>query len=493
MLKLIKNDAYFDGEPAVRIIDMDRSSLIKVAADSRITEFASKIVPEPDKVYIHILAMGAGEYFGANRNQDYFPENNLIDWHKTFETSPAHIFRNHVNKDPKIAIGQIIFSIYNERMHRVELIGYIDRSRGGDVIDLIERGQFPATSMACKTPYDVCAVCQNRASTRQEYCEHLAGELGRIYPDGRKSMALNVAPLRFFDLSIVGRPADPTSAVLQKVAFEGNPDEVIGSAELAEIEGLTEKTANMKKLSEFIKEITDGEVVDADPDLGAILDRVKDPSHDSIEVLRNYDLKETLESLAELGMTPSLEWLAELIARKSMGSEGVGMGSLVNGYINEVGVESLPIAERDFGEPKGSPNLAIISALMPSVKQASLLPVNVVDRSLHVGPGNNTGFIGNGPRVEPDPYEMFRRNVAEPASKTPGGLTKIIKSLMVIGGAALAAKWYITQLIEQKMLANEMAKRNNEIKIQSLTKSASDYKSTYRLAKCAMHRLFVKR
>lgn len=492
MLKLIKNDAYFEGEPAVRIIDMDRSSLIKAAADSRITEFASKIVPEADKVYIHILAMGAGEYFGANRNQDYFPENNLIDWHKTFETSPAHIFRNHVNKDPAIAIGKIIFSVYNERMHRVELIGYIDRSRGDDVIQLIERGQFPATSMACKTPYDVCAICQNRASTRQEYCEHLASELGRIYPDGRKSMALNVAPLRFFDLSIVGRPADPTSAVLQKVAFQGDPDQIVGSAELAEIEGLTEKSANLKKLSEFVKEITTDGVVDSDADLNSLLDRVKDPSHDSIEILRNYDLKETLEALANLGMSPSLEWLAELIARKSMGKQGEGIGPLVKGYIEEVGVESLPIAEKDFGEPKGSPNLAIVSALMPSVKQASLLPQHVVDRSL-AGPGTNVGYIGNGPHIEPLPYERFRSQVAEPASKTPGGLTSIVKTLMVIGGAALAAKWYITQLIEQKMKENELAKRNNEIKIQSLTKSASDYKSTYRLAKCAMHRLFVKK
>lgn len=500
MLKLIQSDPYFsDHEPAVKIIDqVDRSGLVKAAADNRIVEYVSKLQPEPNKVYLHILAMGAGEYFGANRNQDYFPENTLRDYYKTFETSPAHVFRNHVNKDPSIAIGQVVFAIYNDRMHRVELIAWVDTEKGRDVIERIERGDYPATSMACRTPYDVCSICGNRAHTRQEYCEHLSEELGRIYPDGRKVMALNVAPLKFFDISIVVRPADVTSSVLQKVASEEG--RVIGSAEIAEIEGLTEKTATLKKLSEFIKEITDGVAIDADPSLSAILEKVKDPEHDAIDVLRNYDLKAVLESLAHLGISPSLGWLAELIARKTMGKEGEGMGDLVQGYVKEVGVEGLPIAEKDFGEPSG-PNPAIVSALMPSVKQASLLPeyatarVFSTDTGIYI-PGTNVGYIGNGPRIEETPYERFRRETLIPQAQKPGGLSHFIKTLMVIGGAALAAKWYITQVIAEKMKANQASQPSQPsrpVKIGLVEKRAEDYRSTHRLAESLMKRLILQR
>lgn len=499
MLKLIQSDPYFNGdEPSVQIIDtVDRSGLVKAAADNKVVEYVSKLDPEPNKAYLHILAMGAGEYFGANRNQDFFGENNLQNYYKTFETSPAHVFRNHQNKDPKIAIGQVVFAIYNERMHRVELVAWIDKDKGRDVIERIEGGNYPSTSMACKTPFDMCSICGNEAHSRQEYCEHLSNELGRMYPDGRKVMALNVAPLRFFDISIVVRPADVTSSVLQKVASA--EDHVMGSAELAEVEGLSEKTASLKKLSEFVKEITDGVVIDADPNLDAMLKKVVDPSHDVIEVLRNYDLKSVLESLAHLGISPSLAWLAELIARKTMGKEGEGIGDLVQGYVKEVGAGGLPIAEKDFGAPEG-PNLAVVSALMPSVKQASLLPQYVSDRVINPSqvfnngedsylPGTNVGYIGNGPNIEETPYERFRRQNLAPQAHHPGGLSHMIKTLMVIGGAALAAKWYITQIIEQKMKANQAYVLQRPVKIGLVEKRAEDYRSTHRLAESEMVRL----
>lgn len=495
MLKLIKSEPFFhEQEPTVRIIDSDRSGLIKAAADNRVMEYVSQLAPEQDKVYLHILAMGAGEYYGANRNQDFFGENNLRDHYKTFETSPAHVFRNHVNKDPAIAIGQVVFAIYNDRMHRVELIAWIDKTKGADVIQRIEAGDFPATSMACKTPYDICSICGNRAHTRQEYCVHLSEELGRIYPDGRKVMALNVAKLRFFDISIVVRPADVTSSVLQKVASENG--QVVGSAELAEIEGLTEKTAAMKKLSEFVKEITGGVVVNSDPSLDSILEKVRDPEVDSIDILRNYDTKSVLDSLAHLGISPSLAWLAELIARKSLGKEGEGMGALIHGYVKEVGVEGLPLAQNDFGEPS-APSLAIMSALMPSVKQASLHPEFVSERSLQKQvpgflPGTNVGYVGNGPRIEPTPYEKFRNEHIVPAATSPSGLSSIMRTLMVIGGAALAAKWYITQVIEQKMKANHAFDPSGPVKIGLVEKRASDYKSTHRLAESDMVKLVKK-
>lgn len=490
MLKLIEIGTEDFGEPSVKVIDdWSGKGLVKAAADNRISEFVSTLNPEPGKMYLHILAMGAGEYYGANRNSDYFPENALIDHHKTFETSPAHVFRNHVNKNPEIAIGKVIYSVYNDRMHRVELIVWVDKEKGADIVRRLEQGDFPATSMACKTPYDVCSICGNKAHTRQEYCEHLTEQLGRMYPDGRKSMALNVAPLKFFDISIVVRPADVTSSVLQKVASASTP--TVGSAELAEIEGLTEKAAAHKKLSEFIKEIDDGIVLDSSENLDSILSKVKDPSYESIPHLAAHDLSDVFSTMAHLGITPSLRFLAELIGHKLSGPDARGIGDLVEGYVGSEGVEKLITTDKGFGEFK-EPNPFVMDLLMPSVKQASLLPEMVTERAYgSFIPATNVGYVGNGPHIEETPIERFKRLTGDPASHKPGGLMSMIKTLIVIGGATLAAKWYITNAIEQKMQEAQL-NHNNGVKIV-LVKSASDYKSTYRLAKSAMCKVLQKK
>jgi hypothetical protein len=491
MLKLIETGPDYFGEPSVKIIDdWSAEGLLKSAADSQVTEYIRKLTPEPGKLYLHVLAMGAGEYYGANRNSDYFPEENLKQYHKTFEET-GYIFRHHINKDITKAIGKVLFSVYNDRMHRVELILWVDKSKAGDIVERVESGEYPPTSMACRTPYDVCSICGNKARTRQEYCEHLTTELGRMYPDGRKVMAMNVAPLKFIDNSFVVRPADPTAAVMQKVASHG-PSPIVSSAELAEIEGLTEKTAAHNKLSELVKEI-EGNIVDYDTNLDSILEKVKDPLHSSIPALAQHDLVEVFSTMAHLGMTPSLRFLADLIGHKIVGPDAHGIGELVEGYIGSNGVQEMLMGDKSFGEPT-SPNRHIVDILSPSIKQASLFPNEIINRSASepilraaVGSfvkGTNVGYIGNGPHVEETPVERFNRLVGAPEAHKSSGILGMIKSLIVIGGAALAAKWYITNAIEKKM-QEAQANSNHGVKIV-LVKAANDYRSTYRLAKSAM-------
>ena len=486
MLKLIETDSsYFHDEPNIRILNPGSTTeLVKQAADAGITEFARKLTAEAGRVYVHILAMGASEAWGANRNADSFPEQNLIDYHKTFETTPAHIYRNHINKNPAIAIGQVVYSTYNPRMRRVELIAWIDKERGRDVVERIERGDFPATSMACKTPYDVCSICGNKASTRQEYCEHLTSELGRIYPDGRKVSALNVAPLKFFDMSIVVRPADITSAVLQKVA---SADHVVGSAEMAEILGLGEKQASLAKLSELIKEIEGGAIVDQAESFGEILSKVKDPHPDVIPHLNQHELGDILNAMAHLGISPSLAFLGDLIGHRVAGDDGIGIGHLIETYIGAHGLDGVPLHEPTQGGESVNP--ALVSVLQPHVKSASLLPEYVMQRAVQHGndlyvPGTNAGYIGNGPALEETAIQRWQRLTQHPEATKPGGLMDMIKTLVMVGGAALAAKWYITREIERR--SQEIAKAQQpHVKIV-LVKSAEDYRTTHRLAKYAM-------
>lgn len=497
LTKLIDTSSFYQDEPQVTVLDNRdlTGSLVKQATDSRVQEFASKITPVDGKTYLHILAMGAGEFYGANRNADYFPESTLIDYHKTFETSPAHIFRNHVNKDPAIAIGRVVFSVYNERMHRVELIAELWNDKAPDIAERIGSGDWPKTSMACRTPFDVCSICGNKAKTREQYCEHLSEQLGRVYPDGRKVMALNLAPLKFFDISIVFRPADVTSAVLQKVASAQPAISSVDEALAAGLEEITmNKSAALKKLSELLKEV-DGDVVSIDSNFDNLVSRVSDPQGDVIDVIKNYKLNEILSTLGHLGISPSLGFLAELIGRKILGSDARGIGPLTAAYINKAGTDGLMDFDKDFGEIT-EPNLGIAYALLPHMQDASYFPEYVEERvafnkqasAYGFVQGTNVGYSGNGPHIESTVYEKFReQNLTESADKTPQ-LLKILNTIVAIGGAALAAKWYITQVIEKKMKDQELNRVSVGVKIP-LVKSASDYKLTYRLAKSAMLKL----
>lgn len=502
LTKLIDTSSFYREEPQVTVLDPSdiTGSLTKQATDHRVQEFASRINPVQGRTYLHILAMGAGEFYGANRNADYFPETNLIDYHNTFETSPAHIFRNHVNKNPEIAIGRVIFSVYNERMHRVELVAELWDDKAPDIVERIESGDWPKTSMACKTPFDVCSICGNKARTRQEYCSHLSDELGKVYPDGRKVMALNVAPLKFFDISIVFRPADVTSAVLQKVASE--EEQVISSVDEALAAGIQEhtiqKSAALKKLSELTKEI-EGDVVSIDSNLDNLVSRVSDPDASVIDMLSNYKLNEVFSTLGHLGISPSLSFLAELIGRKLIGRDAAGIGPMAAAYIHKSGVHSVLDFDRDFGEIT-EPNPGVVNVLAPHLANSSYLPDYVEERvalkkeaSIYgFMPGTNVGFTGNGPMIEPTVYEKFKETNLKPEGENKAGLLKILNSIVAIGGAALAAKWYITQVIERKMKEQELNKPSNGVKIL-LVKSASDYKLTYKLAKTAMLKLIQKK
>lgn len=494
MLKLLDLDSsYFSDEPIVRVLDVDSTSgFLKAAADSRVSDFASSIKPEAGKTYVHILAMGAGEFYGANCNADYFPEENLKEYHQTFETSPAHIFQHHINKNPDIAIGKVVYAIYNERMHRVEVVAWIDRERGASVVEKIDRGQFPATSMACRTPFDTCAICNNKARSRSEYCEHLKDQLGKILPDGRKVMAVNDGPLKFFDMSIVFRPADVTSSVLQKLASQ-KQEVAFGSAESAIVHGLREKAASLKKLSELIKEV-EGSVVNTSSSLEGILAKTKDPADSVLDVLVQFDLHHVLHALAELGISPSVGFFAKLIGQRITGSATPGIEHLVQGLLREdpTGLE-IPSSEGTLEKAAAyGTKETLRAALKPFVKQSSIFPSLVMDRAsgptpsiesllfpmpTDARPGGNVGYVGGvSHSIDPQVSYNSLRSVHE--QQQPG----LLKTLFLIGGAAVAAKWLLSKLIESKIREHDAQR---PVKIV-LVKSAQEILATQQLVRASL-------
>ena len=200
------------GEARVKLANFDD---LKSQGED-IASFLSTFKPDSGFVYLHVIAMGAGEYYGCNINGDYFPEKDLIERHRTFVTT-AKVFKEHDNKPYSPDYGHVAFSWYNPKMHRVELILAVDKVKGKEFIDRQARGEQLEVSMGCKVAFDVCSICGNKAKRRDEYCNHIRHDKKKIYPDGKQPYMINYNPT-FFDISIVKRRADRIAYVLDKVA-----------------------------------------------------------------------------------------------------------------------------------------------------------------------------------------------------------------------------------------------------------------------------------
>lgn len=244
------------GEARIKLANFDE--LREQGSD--IASFISTFKPDPGYVYLHVIAMGAGEYYGCNINGDYFPEKDLIERHHTFVTN-AKVFKEHDNKPTSPSYGHVVFSWYNPKMHRVELILAIDKVKGKEFVDRQARGEQLEVSMGCKIREDVCSICGNKARKRSDYCEHILRDKRKIYPDGRQPYMINYNPT-FFDISIVRRRADKIAYVLEKVASQDTTVSSLNAQAFDELDSLIpfadppqvfdieedfEKTANVEK------------------------------------------------------------------------------------------------------------------------------------------------------------------------------------------------------------------------------------------------------
>lgn len=181
-----------------------------------IAEFIRNLTPKENCHYSLCTALGAGEYWSSNVNGDFFERDELINNHHTFLKGTP--FMHHVNKDPNKGYGKILFSTYNPRMNRVELVVEYDTNKlPADITKKLENDDLVNLSMGCRVAYDTCSICGNKAPTPRDYCDHVTKTgLNTVFPDGRKVFVYNPNP-DFFDISIVIVPADKTACVLAKI------------------------------------------------------------------------------------------------------------------------------------------------------------------------------------------------------------------------------------------------------------------------------------
>lgn len=264
MIKVIQPHSQDFSEPVASLIKVssrgligsDRADFIKRAG----AEFASKLENikfAKDEIPVHLIAIGATEDYGPNRNGDGFTRDTCRKDHHTFEKL-ARFYRDHANKNPAKSFGVVKASAYHEPMHRIELVVALNGSKeaadrnGGLIADRemekLASDKDIAVSMACKIPYDTCSSCGNQARTRAEYCDSpengghckaggLKHNMGRVLADGHVLHADNTK-CAFFDISHVFRPADRIAYVSGKLQKAASASCVSG-VELAEQLGVT--------------------------------------------------------------------------------------------------------------------------------------------------------------------------------------------------------------------------------------------------------------
>lgn len=266
MYKRIEFDPYFPqtGEATIQLAAFPNRrggmSIEKRAfaqSESPLYGVLDTIRPEVGVTYLLVNALSAWEYYDDNKNGDGFNERpyrvgvrascghpdctkTLDGWiaehelvTKHYHTFEEHggIYVHHKNQDKSKSRGKVVKSIWNPKMHRNELLLRYVNDRGVEIVDRVASGDFPAVSMGTHVKWDVCTICGHRAATRAQYCDHARNHLRKILGDGRKVSVLNPSP-RFFDISMVIKPADPTGWTLMKVAED--LAYAVSSAELGE-------------------------------------------------------------------------------------------------------------------------------------------------------------------------------------------------------------------------------------------------------------------
>lgn len=181
--------------------------------DGDLIKTASVKLPEghqydPDYIYLRVKAVSAGEFWGCNKNFDYFPEAELKQWYKTFLT--AHVFKNHENKKIEDSIGDVLAAEWVDDMKSVYLTIRIDRRIAPTIVRGFEKGFMTDVSMGCRVDHVVCSYCGKSAKTRFDYCEHLKSMKGKVMNDGKKVYEINIGP-KFHDISAVLNGAERTA------------------------------------------------------------------------------------------------------------------------------------------------------------------------------------------------------------------------------------------------------------------------------------------
>lgn len=325
------DDWNWDTEPVQLIHNVN--TLTKAGADKSELQ-TEKTAGQTDAL---VIALGAYEGTGANRNGDIFKEASCLEHYKTFIKSGSKgkdgkydgraLNRHHKNKPEDPKYGNIKAAAYNQKMKRIELVIGMDNDKCAEEIQKLAEGKQINVSMAAKVAFDKCTWCGYAAKDDNHRCEHIPRQLGEINKRGEMCSMDNIDP-KWFELSIVGRPADRIGMSLKlashnsyiksasdyKVLYPGfvapeDEDSVLKISKYA-----SEKRSLVKKLAAIEKHI-DGVIAEGPKNTKdkylaeqkSKLTHTDSISESAMDELRKYEPSKLLRALADQGIVFSAE------------------------------------------------------------------------------------------------------------------------------------------------------------------------------------------
>jgi hypothetical protein len=375
MTKIITPGAQDFHEPVAELLKISSRGLRGSDLDHFVkrasVQFMDKIASikwHPGEIPVHLIAVGASERYGSNRNGDAFSRDVCRTFHPTFKKY-ARWYRNHQNKDTSKGRGIIKMSAFNDDMDRVELLLGLNGTKeaaehnGGlvadDEMEKLAQGEDIPVSMACRVSHDICSGCHNKARTRREYCGPdtcvkyggCRDNLAKTFEDGHTLHVDNPDP-NFFDISKVWRPADRIAYTLGKCAhYEEmlkaacDAEEKVGGAEWAERLGVSTplwviedgpwadpRLTGQLKIAAKLMDLE--EHLDVNKELSrAFMPEVQPTAGDLPEVHRTEKLGHVLAALAERNCMLPIDEFLSLIS---------GQGREKVAYVAEAVAGTLP-------------------------------------------------------------------------------------------------------------------------------------------------------
>lgn len=227
MVKLFYSDS-FDTTADVGMRLFEDTSSLKKSASTIFGMDYDALKPDKDHVGIHVVALGAHERYGCNRNFDAFSKAACLKYHDTF-VKHGHVYRHHRNKDPEKALGQIKVSAYNPEMDRVELFIHANKEKAADELARLEKeGEIPF-SMACVLDPEYPVLTRDRGYvaistiTTADYVLAEDRQWHQVTALNRRVYTGPCSRLHFYGLSM---PLALTDDHMLKMKLFGQPDSV---------------------------------------------------------------------------------------------------------------------------------------------------------------------------------------------------------------------------------------------------------------------------
>lgn len=159
-------------------------------------DLVAEMQRHPDALWIRVKAIEAD---APNDNGDYFSREEIVKSYRTFEGVP--VFTNHENNKVENAKGKVVKAEWDDREGAVYCTMFIDRKANPHLCRAIEEGYVTDVSMGTQVDFSTCSVCEKKAFTADDYCDHVKTMKGRNV-EGKKVFEKNYG-LKFIEISVV--------------------------------------------------------------------------------------------------------------------------------------------------------------------------------------------------------------------------------------------------------------------------------------------------